>query len=115
MDWIERFGAQSGRDVDKFADLDMTLSPNGNPILSNALGWLECSVETSMNTGDRTVYLGQIIDGRLMSEEPPLSVKYLYDHAPTDLIALLNGRYSKDAVIDLINIQQWHPDSDQPA
>jgi flavin reductase (DIM6/NTAB) family NADH-FMN oxidoreductase RutF len=107
INWIQRFGAQSGHDVDKFASLDMEISDNGNPLLTEAIGWLECSVETKMDTGDRTVYLGEIVGGTLKYDAKPLTVKYLYEHASPSLIETLNQLYSKDGIIDFRNIQDW--------
>ena len=107
FDWIEHFGAQSGRVVDKFASQKMIFSDNGNPILTEALGWIECRIETRMDTGDRTVYLGEIVDGMLSFNAQPLTVKYLYKHATASLIKTLNQLYVKDGMIDFGNIQAW--------
>jgi flavin reductase (DIM6/NTAB) family NADH-FMN oxidoreductase RutF len=107
MDWIQNFGTQSGRDVDKFAAQKMAISDYGNPILTEAIGWIECRVETSMDTGDRSVYLGEILDGTLNHDAPALSVKHLYEHAPASLIETLNRLYVKDGMIDFRQIQNW--------
>jgi flavin reductase (DIM6/NTAB) family NADH-FMN oxidoreductase RutF len=109
LDWIRRFGAQSGRDIDKFEDLGIKKSSHGTILLSDAIGWLECRVETQMDTGDRTVYLGEVIDGRMNRQEPPLTIRGLYEQIPDDLRAELKQRYIRDAETDLINIQQWQP------
>ena len=53
IDWVWHFGVQSGRDQDKFAGLKVQPSPAGSPILSDALGWLDCRVEAKLESGDR--------------------------------------------------------------
>ena len=58
-----RFGLRSGRDADKLAGLSMTTATTGSPILTDALGWLDCRVEARLDTGDRTVYLAEVVRG----------------------------------------------------
>ena len=59
-DWVWRFGLQSSRDVDKFTGFDVGTAATGSPILRDSLAWLDCRVETRMDTGDRTIYLGEV-------------------------------------------------------
>src|SRR5262249_38705083 len=59
LDWVWRFGLQSGRDVDKFDGLKWTAGPTGSPILADAIGWMDCRVEVRQHTGDRTLYLAE--------------------------------------------------------
>ena len=39
LDWVRRFGLESGRTTDKFAGLDHRPGPSGSPILDGAAGW----------------------------------------------------------------------------
>jgi flavin reductase (DIM6/NTAB) family NADH-FMN oxidoreductase RutF len=61
LEWVERFGLQSGRTVDKLAGLAHETSALENPILTDAPGWLDCRVEGRFDIGDRTLYLGQVL------------------------------------------------------
>src|SRR5438874_504064 len=54
LDWVWRFGLQSGRDGDKFGGLAVETTPAGSPLLVDALAWLDCKVEARLETGDRT-------------------------------------------------------------
>src|SRR5262245_28765054 len=65
IDLVWRFGLQSGRDVDKFAGLEVRSGATGSPLLPAALAWFDCRVEARMDTGDRTVYLSEVVDGRM--------------------------------------------------
>lgn len=52
---------------DRFGGVATTESENGNPILTDALAYLECTVETRMEAGDHwlvyaTVDNGQVLD-----------------------------------------------------
>ena len=55
--WVRHFGLQSGRDVDKFADLEWEPGETGAPILDAAAGYLEGRVLASLDCGDHTARL----------------------------------------------------------
>ncbi len=69
LDWVWRFGLQSGHAVEKFTGL---------PEL-DAVAWLACRVETSLDTGDRTLYLAGSAgrpapeDNAAADDAPPLA------------------------------------------
>ena len=65
LDLVWRFGLQSGHDVDKFAGLMFQTGATGSPLLPEAFAWFDCRVEARMDSGDRTVYLAAVVDGRL--------------------------------------------------
>ena len=62
IDWVWRFGIPSGREIDKLHGLATSTGASGSPILTGATGWLDCRVEARMDTGDRTVYLAEVLD-----------------------------------------------------
>ena len=64
LDLVWMFGLQSGRDVDKFAGLQYQTGATGSPLLPEALAWFDCRVEARLDSGDRTVYLAAVVDGR---------------------------------------------------
>ncbi|MDG2381014.1 MAG: flavin reductase family protein [Pirellulaceae bacterium] len=68
-----QFAAQTGRDVDKFAGVDWVAGTTGTPRLTGVVAWLECQVIARLSTGDRLFYWVKVIDGRLESEEAPLT------------------------------------------
>jgi flavin reductase (DIM6/NTAB) family NADH-FMN oxidoreductase RutF len=57
----------------KFNGLDYTLSPQGNPVLKDAVAYLDCVVERTIDTGDHTVFIGRITGGELKINQEPLS------------------------------------------
>jgi flavin reductase (DIM6/NTAB) family NADH-FMN oxidoreductase RutF len=65
LDLVWRFGLESGRDVDKLAGLTWRTESTGAPLLDGTIGWMECRVEASLDTGDRTVYLAEVLQGRV--------------------------------------------------
>src|SRR5436309_1159966 len=52
LDWVWRFGLQSGREFDKLAHLPTTPGVTGSPILAGVPGFLECRIEARLDTGD---------------------------------------------------------------
>ncbi|HEY7488197.1 MAG TPA: flavin reductase family protein [Streptosporangiaceae bacterium] len=45
---------------DKFAGLEWTTSPSGSPVLSGALAWIECSVESEYTAGDHVIVVARV-------------------------------------------------------
>jgi flavin reductase (DIM6/NTAB) family NADH-FMN oxidoreductase RutF len=48
------------KDEDRFAEGDWDTAVTGAPILKNALAWLDCTIYDRYNTGNNTIYIGQI-------------------------------------------------------
>jgi flavin reductase (DIM6/NTAB) family NADH-FMN oxidoreductase RutF len=69
----------------KFDGLDYVLSPQGNPVLKDAVAYLDCVVERAIDTGDHTLFIGEITAGELKKPEQALST------------AQYPGRYRGDA------------------
>jgi flavin reductase (DIM6/NTAB) family NADH-FMN oxidoreductase RutF len=107
LELVWRFGMHSGRDRDKFAGLEVALSGTGCPILDETIGWMECKVETTLDTGDRTLFLVGALEGKVSHFAPPLSVKRLMELAPPHLLAELKRQRHLDSYRDAECIRQW--------
>ena len=61
-DVIRRFGFQSGRNVDKFADFPYEPGENGSPILPVAKAFWECTVipELTVDLGTHTLFVAAV-------------------------------------------------------
>ena len=71
---ISHFGFQTGREVDKFADMDTPVDANGIPYL----GWQACAVISgrvvdSMDLGSHTLFIAEVEDAKVLSENAPLT------------------------------------------
>jgi 3-hydroxy-9,10-secoandrosta-1,3,5(10)-triene-9,17-dione monooxygenase reductase component len=60
----------SGRSEDKFAMVPHRIGALGSPFLTDALGWLECAVETAQVAGDHTLFVGRVVDAGHGAGEP---------------------------------------------
>lgn len=47
-------------------------SSDGAPLIDGALGWLECRVAAEHETGDHTLFVGEVVGCELGAAEPPL-------------------------------------------
>jgi 3-hydroxy-9,10-secoandrosta-1,3,5(10)-triene-9,17-dione monooxygenase reductase component len=52
-----RFASRGG---EKFAGLEWTGSPSGEPVIDGALAWLECSVEAEHVAGDHVIVVARV-------------------------------------------------------
>ena len=84
LELVWRFGLRSGRDVDKLAGLHVRTGTTGSPLLPEALAWFDCRVEARMDSGDRTIYLAEVVEVRLERTDPPLTNRRLFGIAPPD-------------------------------
>lgn len=80
MKFIGNFGFKSGRDIDKFKDINYEVGITGSPIaLENSLGYLECEVINSLDIETHTVFVGKILDAEIIKEEEPMTYAYYHE------------------------------------
>lgn len=73
-DFIERFGFQSGRNVDKFSGFSYSLDVNGNPYPNNAICALFSAKVVSMHDlGTHTLFIAEVNDAQTMSSRMPIT------------------------------------------
>lgn len=107
LEWVWRFGLCSGRDVDKLAGLASERAATGSPLLSDAFGWLDCRVESRLDTGDRTVYLAAVVQGRWRGRGALLTVRRLLELTPAERLGELKEQLARDAAVDAAAIRAW--------
>jgi 3-hydroxy-9,10-secoandrosta-1,3,5(10)-triene-9,17-dione monooxygenase reductase component len=63
----------ASRGIDKFADLRWTATPEtGSPLLSGALGYVDCTIHAVHETGDHYVVIGRVQDLDVTRDGEPL-------------------------------------------
>ncbi len=117
LDWVWRFGLETGRGQDKLAGLRLRTVSTGSPVLEDAVGWLDCRVEARLDTGERTLYLAEVVQGGVTHFAPPLTVQRLLQRAPPARLAELKRQLHRDSEVDAEAIRQWrsHPSGERPA
>jgi len=68
----KHFGFQSGKKVNKFANIPYDTSFTGSPILKEVAGYLDCSLVSSHKAGDHTIFLGEVIEAWVDTKATPL-------------------------------------------
>lgn len=79
MTLIGQFGFKSGRDIDKFKDIQYKKGVTGAPIvLEQTVGFMECEVLSSTDVGTHTIFIGKIIDCDILSDTEPMTYAYYH-------------------------------------
>ncbi len=77
---IGTFGFKSGRDIDKFKNVQFKISKTQVPIiLDNTLGYLEAEVIDKINIGTHTIFIGKITDAAILSQESSMTYEYYHE------------------------------------
>ena len=97
LDWVWRFGLLTGHAVDKYAGM-RTLDP---------VAWLKCRVETTFDTGDRTLYLAEVVDGKREKKTSALTMSRLLQLASPERLAQMRAGLERDAKVDAAAIRLW--------
>lgn len=77
--FIGSFGFRSGREVDKFKDIEHKTGITGVPVVTqNCMGYLECEVVGNTNAETHTVFIGRITDAQMTGEGEPMTYAYYH-------------------------------------
>ena len=77
FDLFKRFGYQSGRNVDKFADFAYKTDMNGCPYLTeHACSVFTCKVLSKTDLGTHTLFVAEIQNAEVTSPDEPMTYAY---------------------------------------
>lgn len=74
---IGTFGFQSGKDTDKFVDVEFA-EKEGLPIVTDSCGYIVCKVINKMETSTHTVFLGEVVAADVLKNENPMTYSYYH-------------------------------------
>ncbi len=74
---IGTFGYQSGKDVDKFANVDYEVK-GMLPVIKESCGYIACEVMNTMETETHTIFLGKVLDGDVIGVDDPMTYAYYH-------------------------------------
>jgi flavin reductase (DIM6/NTAB) family NADH-FMN oxidoreductase RutF/rubredoxin len=79
MTLIGQFGFKSGRDIDKFKDVQHRIGATGAPIvLEKTIGFMECQVLSATDVGTHTIFIGKVVDCEVLSDAEPMTYAYYH-------------------------------------
>lgn len=70
-DAVLHCGTRSGRDCDKFAEAGLTALPATRvkaPLIGECVANLECTLAGTLDTGDHTIFVGEVVASHLAEE-----------------------------------------------
>lgn len=67
-------GKSAVQHPDKLAGIGFDIGANGCPILHDGLAWVACEVRHSVEAGDSTVVVGEVVDTGMLGEGQPLTM-----------------------------------------
>ena len=71
-DMVGHFGRGFALDQPAFTGLEVETSEAGNPVLSEALAWLDAKVIGRHSVGDHDLFIARVIAGKMLSEGHPM-------------------------------------------
>jgi len=101
------FGIGSGRDRDKLAGIETSVSETTSPILRDCLAWLDCRVFATQRTGDRIYYWADIVAGETVSAGSPLTESQLIRLATDEHKQMLRSGRDADIATQRPKQQAW--------
>ena len=80
--WVfQHYGFQSGRDVDKFANIPEARTANGLRYVegcTNAV--ISGKVVSTVDCGTHTMFIAEVTDAKVLSQTPSMTYQYYFDH-----------------------------------
>jgi flavin reductase (DIM6/NTAB) family NADH-FMN oxidoreductase RutF/rubredoxin len=90
MNFIGLFGFKSGRDVNKLQNTKTKTGVTGVPIvLENSISYIEVELESELDCGTHTIFVGRVVEADVISNEEPLTYAYYQE--------VKGGKSSKNA------------------
>ncbi|MGN1147355.1 MAG: flavin reductase [Lachnospiraceae bacterium] len=74
---IGNFGFQSGRDVNKFDNVDYAVK-GYMPVVTDACAYIVCEVIDKMETNTHTVFLGKVVDCDVLKKDDAMTYAYYH-------------------------------------
>ena len=80
LKFIGKFGFRSGRTEDKFKDTRFERLSSGCPVVTECtLAYLEAKVIKKLDCLTHTLFLGQIVDSKIITQGKPMTYSYYHE------------------------------------
>ena len=80
-DTIGLFGYKTGKDIDKFENVEYKTSKSGTPVVTqDSIAWFDCKVKQTIIVDTHILFIGEIIENELLDEAgEPLTYAFYRD------------------------------------
>lgn len=111
---VRDFGFYTGRERNKFENIEYRTGVTGSPVLTDAHSYAECRVLNAMDGGDMTAFLVSVVDGGILSRGEWLTLDRFYTDAPAEWINEYSDKLSRSVAYSLdiihnIDYSPWKP------
>lgn len=72
------FGFKSGRDCNKFDEVEMAVK-GYMPVIADSCAYITCEVVDKMETSTHTVFLGKVLDADMLKADDPMTYAYYHN------------------------------------
>jgi flavin reductase (DIM6/NTAB) family NADH-FMN oxidoreductase RutF len=93
---FRRLGFHSGRDADKLAGLPLRNGRTGSPLLEDALCYLEARIVATLDGGDATIALADVVAGERLRAGEPLTIELALAALPAEAAAEWSARREEE-------------------
>lgn len=107
VELVWQFWLEGAADHDPFAGLKLSTAVTGSPVLERTIGWLDCRVETSLDIGDRTLFVAEVVEGKVLNFAPPLTWQRLLERAPSGRLVQLQRQRHLESCEEMEAIRLW--------
>ncbi len=79
-DIISRFGYQSGKEIEKFVDVEFFETEHGVPVvIQDSLAWFACKLVQKVDVGSHILFIGEVLACDVLDDqETPLTYEYYH-------------------------------------
>lgn len=99
-DLVPLFGLVSGKDIDKFDSMDLKRTSSGIPIIPDTCGWAECVILAESDSGDRRVYIADVVGQEVFPGKQPLHKNEAFAKLSPEIRKLLENKHIMDGERD---------------
>jgi ferric-chelate reductase [NAD(P)H] len=79
LPFIGNFGFKSGRDIDKFLNINHKAGQTGSPvILDNTTAYFEAEGLQYIDAGTHTIFLGKVVAAEVLNDLPVMTYEYYH-------------------------------------
>jgi len=79
MTLIGNFGFKSGKDIDKFKDINYKIGKTKAPIVTDgSLAFAEGKINGSIDCGTHTIFIGKVVNAEILSDDEPMTYAYYH-------------------------------------
>jgi flavin reductase (DIM6/NTAB) family NADH-FMN oxidoreductase RutF len=72
QEWVAQHFARGVPPIAMWRGIETESGQAGAPLVVGAVGWLECRLHSDVETGDHTLFIGEVVGVRLGEPAPPL-------------------------------------------